>query len=86
MPYRQTERFARFLSKHVEGLKVPDYSTIERRTNRFDVRLDESPRSEPSRHHRGRLLRHQGPQRGRLDHTGTSSLSYALEVCAYLKQ
>jgi IS5 family transposase len=32
----------RFLSKHVEGLKVPDYSTIERRTNRLDVRLDES--------------------------------------------
>src|ERR1022692_3132916 len=42
MPYRQTEGFARFLSKHIEGLKVPDYSTIERRTNRLDVRLGES--------------------------------------------
>lgn len=26
MPYRETEGFVRFLSKHVGGLKVPDYS------------------------------------------------------------
>jgi hypothetical protein len=42
MPYRETEGFIHFLSKHIEGLKVPDYSTIDRRTNRLDVRLDES--------------------------------------------
>jgi hypothetical protein len=42
MPYRQTEGFVHFLSKHIDGLKVPDYSTIERRTNKLDVRLDES--------------------------------------------
>jgi len=42
MPYRETEGFVRFLSKHIEGLKVPDYSTIDRRTNRLDVRLDET--------------------------------------------
>ena len=42
MPYRETEGFVHFLSKHIEGLKVPDYSTIDRRTNKLDVRLDES--------------------------------------------
>jgi len=42
MPYRETEGFVHFLSKHIEGLKVPDYSTIDRRTNRLDVRLDET--------------------------------------------
>jgi hypothetical protein len=42
MPCRETEGFVRFLSKHIEGLKVPDYSTIDRRTNRLDVRLDET--------------------------------------------
>ncbi|MEM4089830.1 MAG: transposase [Thermoplasmatales archaeon] len=31
MPYRQTEGFVRFLSRHVEGLKVPNYSTLDRR-------------------------------------------------------
>src|SRR5450756_764926 len=30
MPYRETEGFVHFLSKHVEGLKVPDYSTMDR--------------------------------------------------------
>ena len=42
LPYRQEEGFVAFLSKHVEGLKVPDYSTIDRRVNRLDVSLDES--------------------------------------------
>ena len=30
-PYRQTEGFVHFLSRFVEGLQVPDYSTINRR-------------------------------------------------------
>src|SRR3989304_1683333 len=34
LPYRQTEGFVAFLSKHVEGLKAPDYSTIDRRANK----------------------------------------------------
>jgi len=42
LPYRQEEGFVTFLSKHVEGLKVPDYSTIDRRVNRLEVSLDES--------------------------------------------
>jgi hypothetical protein len=41
-PYRQTEGFVHFLSKFVEGLQVPDYSTIDRRTNRLQIDLDES--------------------------------------------
>lgn len=31
-----------FLSKHVESLKVPDYSTIERRVNRLEISLDDT--------------------------------------------
>jgi len=42
MPYRETEGFVHFLSKHVEGLKAPDYSTIDRRVNRLDIDLDQS--------------------------------------------
>ncbi len=41
-PYRQTEGFVHFLSKFVEGLQAPDYSTIDRRVNRLQVDLDES--------------------------------------------
>jgi len=41
-PYRQTEGFVHFLSRFVEGLQVPDYSTINRRVNRLHVDLDES--------------------------------------------
>lgn len=41
-PYRQTEGFVHFLSSFVEGLQVPDYSTIDRRTNRLQISLDES--------------------------------------------
>ena len=41
-PYRQTEGFVHFLSRFVEGLQAPDYSTIDRRVNRLHVDLDES--------------------------------------------
>jgi len=41
LPYRQTEGFVAFLSKHVEGLKAPDYSTIDRRANKLEVSLDD---------------------------------------------
>ncbi len=54
MPYRQTEGFVRFLSRYVEGLKVPDYSTLDRRTNRLDIRLADTliRSSAPRRHSR----------------------------------
>jgi IS5 family transposase len=42
MPYRQAEGFVGSLSRFVEGLKTPDYSTIDRRVNKLDVSLDES--------------------------------------------
>jgi len=42
LPYRQEEGFVTFLSKHVEGLRVPDYSTIDRRVNRLEVSLEDS--------------------------------------------
>jgi hypothetical protein len=41
-PYRQTEGFVHFLSRFVEGLQAPDYSTIDRRVNRLQISLDES--------------------------------------------
>ena len=41
-PYRQTEGFVHSLSRFVEGLKAPDYSTIDRRVNRLEIDLDES--------------------------------------------
>lgn len=41
-PYRQTEGFVHFLSRFVEGLQVPDYSTIDRRVNRLQIDLEES--------------------------------------------
>ncbi len=41
-PYRQTEGFVHFLSRFVEGLQAPDYSTIDRRVNRLQIDLDES--------------------------------------------
>jgi IS5 family transposase len=41
-PYRQTEGFVHFLSRFVEGLQAPDYSTIDRRVNRLRIDLDES--------------------------------------------
>ena len=42
MPYRQTEGFITFLSKHVDGLTVPDYSTINRRINKISIDLEDS--------------------------------------------
>jgi len=42
MPYRETEGFVHFLSKHIEGIEVPDCSAMDRRMNRLDVRLDET--------------------------------------------
>jgi IS5 family transposase len=42
LPYRQAEGFVKFLSEHIEGLSVPDYSTIARRANRLNISLDES--------------------------------------------
>jgi len=42
LPYRQAEGFVTFLSKHVEGLKAPDYSTIDRRVNKLVISLDDS--------------------------------------------
>ena len=41
-PYRQTEGFVHSLSRFVEGLKAPDYSTIDRRANRLRIDLDDS--------------------------------------------
>lgn len=37
LPYRQFEGFARTLSKYVDGLKVPDYTTLNRRANRLNI-------------------------------------------------
>ena len=42
MPYRQTEGFVASLSTFVEGLRAPDYSTIDRRMNRLEISLDET--------------------------------------------
>jgi len=39
LPYRQEEGFVKALSKHVEGLKPPDWSTIWARTSSLDVDL-----------------------------------------------
>jgi hypothetical protein len=41
LPYRQTEGFLRGLRRFDSRVQVPDYSTIDRRVNRLDVKLDE---------------------------------------------
>jgi hypothetical protein len=41
LPYRQTEGFLKALRKFDSRIQVPDYSTIDRRVNRLDVKLDE---------------------------------------------
>jgi len=41
LPYRQTEGFLKALRRYDSRIHVPDYSTIDRRVNRLDVRLDE---------------------------------------------
>ena len=39
LPYRQTEGFVGALSRYMEGLKTPDYTTLNRRLNRLHVDL-----------------------------------------------
>jgi len=41
LPYRQTEGFLKALRRFDSRIQVPDYSTIDRRVNRLDVKLDE---------------------------------------------
>ena len=40
LPYRQTEGFLRALRRFDSRIQVPDYSTIDRRVNKLDVKLD----------------------------------------------
>jgi len=40
LPYRELEGFVRMFSGHVEGLKVPDYTTMWWRVSRINVDLD----------------------------------------------
>ena len=40
LPFRQEEGFVKALSKHVAGLKAPDYTTIWERTKSLDMKLD----------------------------------------------
>jgi hypothetical protein len=41
LPYRQTKGFLKALRRFDSRIQVPDYSTIDRRVNRLDVKLDE---------------------------------------------
>ncbi len=41
LPYRQTEGFLKALRRFDPRVQVPDYSTIDRRVNRLNVKLDE---------------------------------------------
>jgi len=41
LPYRQTEGFLKGLRRFDSRIQVPDYSTIDRRVNRLNVKLDE---------------------------------------------
>jgi len=41
LPYRQTEGFLKALRRLDSRIQVPDYSTIDRRVNRLDIKLDE---------------------------------------------
>jgi len=40
LPYRQTEGFMKALRRFDSRIQAPDYSTIDRRVNRLDVKLD----------------------------------------------
>jgi hypothetical protein len=42
LPYRQAEGFILFLSNHIGGLPVPDYSTMNRRMNKLEISLEHS--------------------------------------------
>ena len=41
LPYRQLEGFVRMLSKHLDGLRAPDYSSMAWRIQRLDVKLND---------------------------------------------
>ncbi len=41
LPYRQTEGFMKALRRFDSRIQVPDYSTIDRRVNKLDIKLDE---------------------------------------------
>lgn len=41
LPYRQTEGFLKALRKFESRIRVPDYSTIDRRVNKLNIRLGE---------------------------------------------
>jgi len=47
LPFRQEEGFVNALSKHVEGLKVPDYTTIWERTQDLDMTLEGVKTNQP---------------------------------------
>jgi len=42
LPYRQLEGFTRSLSRYVDRLKAPDYTTLDRRVNRLNISIDET--------------------------------------------
>jgi len=42
LPYRQLEGFTRMLARHVNGLNVPDYSSMAWRIQRLDVKLNDT--------------------------------------------
>src|SRR3989304_7753275 len=41
LPYRQTEGFLKALRRFDSRIQVPDYSTIDRRVNKLEVKVDE---------------------------------------------
>jgi len=41
LPYRQLEGFVKMLAKHVDGLMMPDYSSMAWRIQRLDVKLND---------------------------------------------
>jgi len=47
LPFRQEEGFVKSLSKYVDGLKPPDWSTIWERTKSLDMKLDGVRTDEP---------------------------------------
>jgi len=42
LPYRQLEGFTRGLSKYVDGVRAPDYTTLNRRVNRLNISINET--------------------------------------------
>ena len=42
LPYRQLEGFTRGLSRYVDGLRAPDYTTLDRRVNRLNLSIDDA--------------------------------------------